>query len=477
MLSSLRDRLWMSYALLIAIALVIVGVGLIFSFSSSPLLYRQQIQRMRQAESNLSPGLAALVNNPKLLEATIQREGTNRSLRLVILNQDGSVQTDSDSTSGLPLPVIKTPIKVTLSDSLTLPLATSSNGTVWIYSISALDTQHFLMITIPRPVLPIFQIIRDDVFAPFIRAGAVVLLVAFLVSLAMSRWITHPLEGIAKAARSVANGDYRPIPPAGPDEVKQLAQAFNEMVHRVQASQKSQQDLIANVSHELKTPLTSIQGFAQAILDGTAQTPEALQQAAGVIYNESGRMNRLVMDLLTLARLEGGTADLHHEPVNMDALLNRVVEKFLPQAKQAQLNLQVNLSPAPLIIGDGDRLAQVFTNLVDNAIKFTPPGGTVTISNSASYGTIIVKVSDTGTGIPLEDQQRIFERFYQADKSRRGGSGRGIGLGLPIARQIVLAHGGDIRVESIPAKGSTFVVKLPVVRSTDKTLNIRKIKA
>jgi signal transduction histidine kinase len=477
MLSSLRDRLWLSYALLITIALVIVGAGLIVSFQTSPLLYRQQIQRMRQAESNLSAGIATLVNNPAMLEATIQREGTNRSLRLVILNQDGTVVADSDSTSGSPLPVINTPIKATLPDALVLPLAKSSNGTVWIYTISVLDAQHYLMITIPRPVLPIFQIIRDDVFTPFIRTGAVVLVVAFLVSLAMSRWITRPLAGITKAARSVANGDYQPIPPAGPEEVKQLAQAFNEMIHRVQSSQKSQQDLIANVSHELKTPLTSIQGFAQAILDGTAQTPEALQQAAGVIYNESGRMNRLVMDLLTLARLEGGTADLHHEPVNIELLLRRVVEKFMPQAQNAQLNLQVNLSPTPLINGDGDRLAQVFTNLVDNAIKFTPPGGSVTINSSASDGVLIVKVSDNGTGIPPEDQQRIFERFYQADRSRRGGSGRGIGLGLPIARQIVLSHGGDIQVESSPAKGSTFIVKLPLARPTDQTLNIRKNQA
>src|SRR5271157_1150002 len=476
MLSSLRDRLWLSYALLIAIALVIVGVGLILSFQTSPLLYRQQIQRMRQAETNLGPGIAALINHPALLDTTIQKEGTSRNLRLVVLNQDGTVVADSDATSGMPLPVIHTPIQATLSDSVALPLATSSNGTVWIYTISILDAQHYLMITIPRPVLPIFQIFRDDVFTPFIRAGAVVLLVAFLVSLAMSRWITRPLEGIAKAARSVTMGDYRLIPPAGPDEVKQLALAFNEMINRVQSSQKSQQDLIANVSHELKTPLTSIQGFAQAILDGTAQTPQALQQAAGVIYNESDRMNRLVMDLLTLARLEGGTADLHHEPVNMETLLQRVIEKFKPQAQQTQLNLQANLSPMPLIIGDGDRLSQVFTNLVDNAIKYTPPGGMITVNSSASDGNLIVKVSDTGAGIPLEYQQRIFERFFQADKSRRGGSGRGIGLGLPIARQIVLSHGGEIRVESSPAKGSTFVVKLPLARSTDQTLDIRKTK-
>jgi signal transduction histidine kinase len=251
------------------------------------------------------------------------------------------------------------------------------------------------------------------------------------------------------------------------------------MSQRVQASQQSQREFVANVSHELKTPLTSIQGFAQAVLDGAAQTPEALQQAAGVIYNEASRMNRLVMDLLSLARLEAGTADLQSAPVNMDLLLRGVVEKFTPQAQAAQVDLREDIHDVPGLIGDGDRLAQVFTNLVDNAIKFTPPGGQVTVTAQPEDGWVTVRVVDSGPGIAPEDQARIFERFYQVDKSRRGGTGRGVGLGLAIAQQIVLAHHGKIWVESQSGQGSCFMVKLPLAKPTaqaDNSILTMKLK-
>jgi signal transduction histidine kinase len=243
--------------------------------------------------------------------------------------------------------------------------------------------------------------------------------------------------------------------------VKDLAHSINEMTRRVEVSQQSQRDFIANISHELKTPLTSIQGFAQAIQDGTVSAPEALQQAAGVIISEAGRMYDLVMDLLSLARLDAGTADLRTDPVDLNELLNNVADKFIPQARKAQVTLQTRLDPLPTIQGDSDRLAQVFNNLIDNAIKFTPAGGSVQISAAPLAKGVEVKVADTGIGIAPADQQRIFERFYQADKSRRGGSHRGVGLGLAIARQIIQAHGGSLTVRSQPGQGSEFSVRLP----------------
>ncbi len=148
----------------------------------------------------------------------------------------------------------------------------------------------------------------------------------------------------------------------------------------VHASQQSQRDFVANVSHELKTPLTSVQGFAQAILDGTAETPEAQQQAAQVIYDEAGRMHRLVLDLLDLARLDGGTADLRRERVSLTVLLQAVIERLTPQSVQAGVSLVDQVPDLPDVIGDGDRLSQVFNNLVDNAIKHTPAGGEVALS-------------------------------------------------------------------------------------------------
>src|SRR3990172_6378080 len=143
--------------------------------------------------------------------------------------------------------------------------------------------------------------------------------------------------------------EAKPVKLRGPREVQELAQAFNDMNTRVQTSQKSQREFVANVSHELKTPLTSVQGFAQAILDGTAGTPEAQKQAAQVIYDESGRLHRMVLDLLALARLDAGTLDLQRAPVDLTALLNSIAEKFAPQARNANVDIHVETNPLPPI--------------------------------------------------------------------------------------------------------------------------------
>jgi two-component system sensor histidine kinase ResE len=262
--------------------------------------------------------------------------------------------------------------------------------------------------------------------------------------------------------------------PHGPREVQELTRAFNEMNHRVQLSQKSQRDFVANVSHELKTPLTSVQGFAQALLDGTAATAEARQQAAGVIYDEAGRMHRMVLDLLDLARLDAGTADLKRSPVDLAALLNNVGQKFTPQARAARVFITVETPTLPLVTGDADRLAQVFTNLVDNALKYTPAGGQIRLRATPAGPEVWVEVRDTGTGIAPEALPHIFDRFYQADTARAGGKKHGAGLGLTIAKEIIQAHGGTISVRSAPGYGSEFTVRLPVVLPTDTTAISRK---
>jgi signal transduction histidine kinase len=240
------------------------------------------------------------------------------------------------------------------------------------------------------------------------------------------------------------------------------------MISRVEGSQKSQRDFVANVSHELKTPLTSIQGFAQALLDDTADTPERRKQAAQIIYDEAGRMHRMALDLLDLARLEGGIADLEMSPVDIGTLLRSVVEKFTLQAQKAGIRLQTNISEdLPTLLGDGDRLAQVLANLVDNALKFTPANGQVTLSAMIAGAEMEILVTDTGPGIPQEALSRIFDRFYQVDPSRAGGETpagqRGVGLGLAIAREVVQAHGGRISVRSKVGRGTTFVIYLPIV--------------
>ena len=177
-------------------------------------------------------------------------------------------------------------------------------------------------------------------------------------------------------------------------------------------------------------------------------------------------MHRMVLDLLDLARLDAGTAELKRESVNLTALLQSVATKLSPQAAQAQVDLQFTCDSLPIVTGDGDRMAQVFTNLVENAIKYTPPGEQVRLRTAPAADCVEISVEDTGPGIPPEDLGHIFERFYQVDQSRPGGGRRGIRLGLPIAREIVQACGGTITAHSQTGQGSVFVVKIPVARPT-----------
>jgi len=279
---------------------------------------------------------------------------------------------------------------------------------------------------------------------------------------------------VISAARIFPAGSDQPLPRKGPREVQDLVSAFNQMTGRVQASQRSQRDFVANVSHELKTPLTSIQGFAQSILDGTADTRDGQQQAAQVIFNEASRMHSMVLDLLDLARLDAGTADLKMAAVDIPALLRGVVERFTPQAAAAGVSLRIEAGQLPQLIGDGDRLAQVFNNLTDNALKFTPPGGQILLQAGVEESLMVVLVTDTGAGIPPEALARIFDRFYQVDPSRRGGEHHGSGLGLAIASEIVQAHGGSIEATSQVGEGTTFRVRLPLSRTDATTLVSRR---
>jgi len=338
--------------------------------------------------------------------------------------------------------------------------------------------QHTILFIAPQGRLLMLAWFAENLLPPLVQAGAVALVLSILLALLVSRSVVAPLRRVAGAAEAIARGesDTR-APVSGPSEVRSLARSFNVMAGQVEAAQQSQRDFVANVSHELKTPLTSIQGFSQALLDGTASTPEPVARAARVVHEEANRMRRMVDELLVLARFDAGQLVMARHPVELGALLRGCAEKLAPQMEEAGVALELDVSEHLVVTGDADRLAQVFGNLLDNAVAHMPAGGRVTAAARRIEGAHVVEVAvtDTGEGIPAEDLPRVFERFYQVDKARR--HSRGAGLGLAITNEIVSAHGGTITVESVEGLGSKFTVRLPArAGSTDTTVAKRRCR-
>jgi two-component system phosphate regulon sensor histidine kinase PhoR len=245
---------------------------------------------------------------------------------------------------------------------------------------------------------------------------------------------------------------------------------FNDVtdLRRLEAVRR---DLVANVSHELRTPLTAIRGYAETLQDGALKDPERAAEFIAIIHRHAERLSRLLDDLLELSRLEAGSRPLKREPVTLGPVVGRALDLVRPKAETRQVLLQVELSErwgkdGPELVGDTEALEQVLVNLVDNAVKYTPPGGRVRLAlgpSAGDGGTVRVTVSDTGVGIERAQLPRVFERFYRVDSGRSRDTG-GTGLGLAIVKHLTQAMGGRVGVESEIGKGSTFWLELPLAQ-------------
>ena len=277
-----------------------------------------------------------------------------------------------------------------------------------------------------------------------------------------SRRLLTPLKTLGAAALRLGQGDLaQRAPTEGPSEIRQLAQSFNVMAEGLEDAERQRRNLTADVAHELRTPLSNIQGYLEAIRDGLVDpTPETID----TIHGQSLHLSRLVEDLRLLAQVEAGALQLQLSPTGMEELLQSSVEAVRPRADAKRIDLTLDLEPSlPTADLDTTRISQVIGNLLENAITHTPEGGRVTVSGRAADSIIAVTVSDTGPGIAPEELPRIFDRFYRADPSRDRSTG-GAGLGLTIARRLAEAHGGTIEAESALGEGSRFTVRLPAVQ-------------
>jgi two-component system OmpR family sensor kinase len=294
-----------------------------------------------------------------------------------------------------------------------------------------------------------------------VAAGvAVGLIVAIFLATYVARRITQPLRVIGSAADKVARGDLD-VNVIGKrtsdDELGQLATRFQGMVDRLREVDELERNFLMRVTHELRTPLTAISGHVQALNEGVVG-PDDLDESLGAVNEEVRRLDRLVGDLLDLTRLEAHQFRVVSEEVGLNALLERAAASFREKARTNDVIFDTPIQDAPTIITDGDRVLQIVNNLLDNAFRWTPKGGTVQLGCNNSNGVAAITVSDTGRGIAPAEREAVFHPFY----SRRGEGGTG--LGLSIARELATALGGRLSVESEPGQGTTFTLSLPRAR-------------
>ncbi len=522
-----RFKLILSYAAVIFLTLLLST--LLFGFIAQQI---QQDQR-READQRLSRQARAVqgyINNlcpPRFVSCTtsllqyrelLVQYGRFIDARILMVDERGTVQVDTnakdkgnledkalDSYRLVPRDNVAHSGLITLADidyiyyALPGPQLKLDNPNISV----GRDVNTDLLLGVPQATLDASW---NNFLGGTLAAGLLALSLAIAAAIFIARSVAKPLIRITRASEAIALGDYSqelPEPKKGSskDEMGRLAVTFNRMAREVDRSQQTTRDFVANVSHELKTPLTSIQGFSQAILDGTADDRASLEHSAVVINHEAARMRRLVDELLDLSRIESGQAELNWRELDLEKLLERVLNKLEPlaTAKNVSLNPQLHMYrqqpevqaafdnsnssiAGPLIMGDSDRLEQIFTNILDNAIKYSPDGSEVgiklklggaesgkpTIANNQAgrFYWSVVEISNNGPLIPTEQLPRIFERFYKLDKSRAKRRGESTGLGLAIARELVEAHKGMLNVSSEPLEVPTlYPDPLPSVSS------------
>ncbi len=462
--SSLQFRLALGFVFALAVALMLIGLaGGVVAGKQADRFQRDrdsaQVARVRQFVSDYyARGPDWRGGSPDLQEF-LQRAGLVSGVQIEVFDQSGALIADSHpDLSPAPIPRGDNRWLKREDDKQKFPLFQNGEQ-IGAFTVS--DSG----VPIPNPEGPIqanpvagriSAEVRRSLFWAGIGAAALGTLLVWL----LSRRTLAPLQNLGGVARRLGGGDLsQRANAAGPAEIRELAHSFNVMAEGLEEAERHRRNLTADVAHELRTPLSNIQGYLEAIRDGLVQpTPETID----TIHAQAIHLSRLVDDLRLLAQVESGDLQLQLSAVRLEQLLQSCVDAVRPRAGAKSVSLVLNLeSGLEEIEVDGARISQVVGNLLENAITHTPQGGTVAMSASASDGQVAISVSDTGPGIAPDDLARVFDRFYRADPSRSRATG-GSGLGLTIARRLVEAHGGTIGVESVLREGSRFTMRLPL---------------
>ncbi|HEX9496117.1 MAG TPA: HAMP domain-containing sensor histidine kinase [Candidatus Limnocylindria bacterium] len=459
---SIIGRLFLSYLAVVLVGIAVAGLaigGLLFK-------YENDVTRIRLQElaAPFQTAIQTAVKNgqaPRDAVFAIAEQVQAANARLLIVspgnnpqpnNAQRRVLIDSEGTlmnTRLPQP-----------DGTGIGQFTDTNGEVWIFAQQQLRTaslgaggQGFIVVARPRAVYA--DVIRA-LFPSLVVAGLISAGFALLVAGLLARTITRPLRRLVGGVRAFATDHRARVPIGGPQEIRELGGAFNEMAGEIERARASEQAFLADISHELRTPLTSIHGFAQAIAEGEARG-DGVPRAAEVIQRESRRLVRMVEGLLQVAKIEAGVQLLAQENVVASDLLRGAVAALDVQAREAGVSFDLRSGTLP-VVGDPDRLSQLFINVLDNAVKHSPRGTTVHVNGARENGEVVVRVRDAGVGLPPGTERKLFARFWRGDNAA---ARAGAGLGLAIAQAIAQAHGGSIDAHNAPGGGAEFAIHLP----------------
>lgn len=398
---------------------------------------------------------------------TIYDRSQEEALRIIILDTKARVVVDSGgleegNTLFAPevLAVMQTPTALTVIQP---------NGNT-IYTAAPITNENEQLIGIALLISSV-QDISDLVDVVSSQTGRLNLITAGFAGVSaifVAYFILSPLKRLLKAVELMSYGYLNQrVKVTGNDEFSQLCRAFNNMNARLEQVEKNREEFVSNVSHELKTPLTSIKILSESILFQENVPDTTYKEFLQDINSEVGRMDMIVSNLLTLVKLDQTTAFINIGDVDTSDMIVGIVRRLKPLADLKNISINHKERQAPIIKGDEMKLVLAISNLVENAIKYTPHGGNVTITTRADQQYVYITVTDTGIGIAKKEHSKIFTRFYRVDKTRDRDTG-GTGLGLSITHTTVLLHGGTIRVKSKENAGTTFLVRLPIENSSAK---------
>ena len=452
LLFGLQFRLVVGFTLVMTLALAGVGLSVGYAAKREADAFQEKVEAARVARmENVVSGLLANKEAPGDVHSAVDDAGKLYGWRIVLRDREGRLIADSHGLSGRLVPG-----KVRGYRWLRLKKQDEELG--W----AQLSKDERPLIA-PEPRSSVLVAAFNQ---SLLWAGAVAAAIGVLLMWLLSRRILAPVRNLSVAASRIGQGDLaHRVRAGGLDEIAELGRTFNSMAGRLQQAERQRRNMMSDVAHELRTPLSNIQGYVEAIRDGVIEpTSETLES----VHRQVLHLADLVEDLRVLALAEAGDLRLRIEALAAGDVLREAVEPFRPRADAQNVELSMSVKPGlPFAAMDRTRISQVVANLLENAIRHTPEGGAVALTaESGAPGMVRIAVSDTGEGIPADDLPNVFDRFYRADPSRTRVTG-GVGLGLTIAKQLVEAHGGTITARSEPGGGATFAFELPYAHSDD----------